>query len=96
MASDAQSPARACKNRFITPDSALTYAQRLKFHSGPQPISSGMLRARGLHDVCGVVRSIIAGRGRYELKGLLDISGNQVDMSAFAGRVSLVVNVASA
>ena len=32
----------------------------------------------------------------YDIKGLVDISGQPVDMSGFAGRVSLVVNVASA
>ena len=36
------------------------------------------------------------GPSLYELKGLVDISGETVDMSAFEGRVSLVVNVASA
>ena len=32
----------------------------------------------------------------YDLKGLVDIAGEPVDLSAFAGKVSLVVNVASA
>ena len=35
------------------------------------------------------------GPSLYELKGLVDISGQPVDMSAFEGKVSLVVNVAS-
>ena len=32
----------------------------------------------------------------YDLKGLVDIAGEPVELSAFAGKVSLVVNVASA
>ena len=31
----------------------------------------------------------------YALKGLVDIGGNSVDLDAYAGKVSLVVNVAS-